>query len=288
MLLGGVEAGGTKFVLAVGASPTEIAVTHTIPTRTPSETLREASEWFAAQGSLSALGIGSFGPVELERASPNWGHILNTPKAGWSHCDLAGYFARELNVPIGFDTDVNAAALAEHLYGAGGGSRAMSYVTVGTGIGGGTVIDGRIVHGAGHPELGHLYPRRGTADHAFDGHCPFHGDCLEGLASGPAILARWGKTLSQLPDDHEAHGLIAGYLAQMCHTMFAGVAVETIVMGGGVMQARGLLSRIQASVRQLDQGYLPKGERRKVVAPALGTNSGIVGALTLGMHARSK
>ena len=285
MLIGGIEAGGTKFVLAVGASPTAIAATHTIATRTPSETLREAAEWFAAQGTLSALGIGSFGPVELDRSSPDWGHILKTPKAGWSHCDLAGYFERELRVPIAFDTDVNAAALAEYTYGAGKGASSMSYVTVGTGIGGGTVIDGRIVHGAGHPELGHIYPRRDPADRAFEGNCPFHGDCLEGLASGPAILTRWGKTLSELPDDHEAHEMVAGYLAQLCHTLFAGVAVETVVMGGGVMQTRGLIRRIETAMRQLDQGYLPDGDRRKIVIPGLGSMSGITGALTLGMHA---
>ena len=287
-LLGGIEAGGTKFVLAVGTAPTEIAATHTIPTRGPDETLAEAHAWFAEQGVLSALGIASFGPVELDRASEKWGHILETPKAGWSDCDLAGYFSRRFAVPVGFETDVNGAALGEYHLGAGRGSASLTYVTVGTGIGGGTVIDGRLVHGAGHPELGHVFPRRDATDRSFAGTCPFHGDCLEGLASGPAILARWGSTLSDLPPDHEAHEQVAEYLAQMCHTVFAALATQTIVLGGGVMKTPDLLERIVGRTGELGAGYLPRHGERRIALPSLGDRAGIMGAMLIGeaaMHA---
>ena len=280
-LLGGIEAGGTKFVLTVGESPTRVLATHTIETRQPAETLGQARDWFQRQGALRAMGIASFGPVELDPASPRWGHILKTPKPGWSNCDLAGFFADAFGIPIGFDTDVNGAALGEYRHGAGEGVASLTYVTLGTGIGGGTVIDGRVVHGAGHPELGHIYPRRSTGDHDFDGVCPFHGDCLEGLASGPAILARWGAKLSELDGGHEAHERVADYLAQMCHSVFGAIASEVVVLGGGVMKTPGLLEKVGARARDLDAGYFPNGERWRIVAPALGDKAGLTGALLL-------
>ena len=231
-MLGAIEAGGTKFVLAAGPSPDRITARHTIPTRDPATTLAEAAEWLAGQGGITALGIGSFGPVELDRTAPRWGFITTTPKPGWANCDVAGYFAGALGVPVGFDTDVNAAALAEHAAsGSTGGS--LAYLTVGTGIGGGLVLDGRPVHGIAHPEVGHIYPRRHPDDRDFPGTCPSHGDCLEGLASGPAIMARWGTSLSHLPADHPGHAIIADYIAQACHVLFASVAVEEVVVGGG-------------------------------------------------------
>lgn len=284
-LLGGIEAGGTKFVLAVGESPTRILATHTIPTRDPADTLAEARDWFAAQGQLTALGIASFGPVELDRAAPRWGRILETPKPGWSDCDLAGFFGRELAVPVGFETDVNGAALGEFHHGAGQGAASLTYVTVGTGIGGGTVIDGRLVHGAGHPELGHIYPRRGPEDRDFAGVCRFHGDCLEGLASGPAVLARWGATLSDLPPDHAAHTLVADYIAQMCHSVFAALATQVIVLGGGVMNTPGLLARVTARADELGAGYFPNQADRRIVCPMLGDRAGMTGALLLAEQA---
>lgn len=279
-LLGAIEAGGTKFVLAVGEDAAGPLVTHSIPTTTPEETLATAADWFAAQGRIAALGIASFGPVDLDAASPNWGHITATPKAGWSNCDVAGYFARRFGAPIGFETDVNAAALAEFAQAAPGTS-SLAYVTVGTGIGGGLVIDGKAVHGSAHPEMGHLFPRREAGDQGFAGTCPFHGDCLEGLASGPAIKARWGASLSELPADHEAHELVAGYLAQLCQTLFAVSAVETIVLGGGVMQTPGLLDRITSRAVEMDAGYLPGTSRQVIRGPALGTESGMRGAMML-------
>ncbi|MBA3863655.1 MAG: fructokinase [Erythrobacter sp.] len=279
-MLGGIEAGGTKFVLAVGPSPDAISARHTIPTGDPATTLAEAAAWFKTQGVITALGIGSFGPVELDRASPRWGFITNTPKPGWADCDIAGFFAGRLGVPVGFDTDVNAAALAEYA-AAGGQGGGLAYLTIGTGIGGGVVLDGLPVHGIAHPEMGHIYPRRHADDRDFAGICPHHGDCLEGLASGPAIAARWGKSLSQLPADHPGHAIIADYIAQACHTLFASVAVGEVVIGGGVANTPGLIERVAERARELDTGYLPGGSRHRIIRPRRGADAGIIGALML-------
>ena len=279
-MLGGIEAGGTKFVLAVGPSPDSIVARHTIPTRDPASTLTKAAEWFASQGGIAALGIGSFGPVELDRASEQWGFITNTPKPGWAYCDVAGFFTARLGVPVGFDTDVNAAALAEYAASRaiGGG---LAYLTIGTGIGGGLVLDGRPVHGVAHPEMGHVYPRRHREDLGFAGICPAHGDCLEGLASGPAIHARWGCSLSELSADHPGHVIIADYIAQACHMLFASVAVAEVVIGGGVANTPGLVEKVAARARALDNGYLPGGALYRIRPPRLGGDAGITGALML-------
>lgn len=284
-LLAGIEAGGTKFVLAVGSAPSAIAASHTIATRAPGETLAEAAAWFATQGAIRALGIASFGPVELDRASPRWGRILATPKPGWLGCDLAGTFAGRLGVPVALDTDVNGAALAEFALGAGVGAASLAYITVGTGIGGGIVERGVPAHGAAHPEMGHTLPRRHPDDRAFAGVCPYHGDCLEGLASGPAILARWGAQLSDLPPAHPAHGIVAHYLAQLCHAAVAFTAAEVVVLGGGVMHTPGLLDAVRREAARLDAGYFPGGERHRIVAPMLGSRSGVTGALLLAERA---
>ncbi|WP_240704936.1 ROK family protein [Croceicoccus sediminis] len=280
-LLGGIEAGGTKFVLAVGHSPDEIVARHEIPTRSPDETLAEAAEWFRRHLPLKALGIATFGPAIVDRADAAWGHIGTTPKPGWSGCDLAGYFADEFGVPVGFDTDVNGAALAESRLGAGRGVSSLAYVTVGTGIGGGLVINGKAVHGSAHPEMGHILPRRHPSDTGFEGICPAHGDCLEGLASGPAIMARWGKTLSDFPADDEAFEVIAHYLAQLCHAIFAMTAAEIIVLGGGVTKSRGLLAKVREISAALDKGYLPGSGKHRIACPGLAEDSGICGALML-------
>lgn len=286
-MLGAIEAGGTKFVLAAGPSPDRITARHTIPTRDPATTLAEAAEWLAGQGGITALGIGSFGPVELDRTAPRWGFITTTPKPGWANCDVAGYFAGALGVPVGFDTDVNAAALAEHAAsGSTGGS--LAYLTVGTGIGGGLVLDGRPVHGIAHPEVGHIYPRRHPDDRDFPGTCPSHGDCLEGLASGPAIMARWGTSLSHLPADHPGHAIIADYIAQACHVLFASVAVEEVVVGGGVANTPGLVERVAQRARELDAGYLPGTARHRIIRPRLGSDAGITGAMMLAKAAAAE
>lgn len=278
-MLGAIEAGGTKFVLAIGPAPDQIAARHSLPTTTPVETLRAAAQWFAGHGGVSALGIGTFGPAELDRGAPAWGHITNTPKAGWQNCDIAGFFARELGTSVAFDTDVNAAALAEAAVRPD--CRSLAYITIGTGIGAGLIIAGNPVHGAGHPEVGHIYPRRHPADHDFPGICPHHADCLEGLASGPAIHARWGASLSQLPADHIAHQVIADYIAQACHSLFAIAAVEVIVLGGGVAKTPELIEGVARRAAQIGAGYLPGTARQRIEAPLHGENAGITGALML-------
>lgn len=279
-MLGGIEAGGTKFVLAVGHSPQEISARRTIPTRDPATTLAEAAAWFAEQGQITALGIGSFGPVDLDPASVTWGRITNTPKPGWADCDIAGFFMDQAGVPVGIDTDVNAAALAEYV-AASGTVGSLAYLTIGTGIGGGLVLNGKPVHGIAHPEMGHIYPRRIPEDRDFPGICPHHGDCLEGLASGPSIFARWGMPLSKLPEGHPAHAIIADYIAQACHMLFASVAVDEIVLGGGVANSPGLIERVAERAREMDAGYLPGGTRHRIISPRLGDNAGITGALML-------
>ncbi|MFL0672625.1 MAG: ROK family protein [Erythrobacter sp.] len=282
-MLGAIEAGGTKFVLAAGPAPDQITARHTLPTTTPAATLAAAAAWFADQGAISALGIGTFGPAQLDRGAPDWGHITKTPKAGWQDCDIAGFFAQALGVPVGFDTDVNAAAIAE--FAARQAAPSLAYVTIGTGIGGGLVIGGEPVHGAGHPEMGHILPRRHPADRDFPGICPHHGDCLEGLASGPAISARWGASLSELPGDHIAHDVIADYIAQLCHSLFAIAAVEVIVLGGGVSKAPRLIARVAARTRAIGADYLPGSAHSRIEAPHHGDNAGIIGAMMIASRA---
>lgn len=280
-LLGAIEAGGTKFVLGVGAGPDAIIEQVQLPTRDPETTLAETVAFFRKHRGLAAIGIGSFGPLERNRGAAKWGHILATPKPGWSDCDLAGSIVRAFDVPVGFDTDVNAAALAEARLGAARDARVSVYVTIGTGIGGGVIADGQIVGGAGHPELGHMRPRRASGDSDFPGHCPFHGDCLEGLASGPAIIARWGQSLSHLASDHAAHGIIAGYLAEMCNSLRATLAPDAIVLGGGVMGTPGLFERIVAEAGTRDGGYFALSAEQVIRRPALSPVSGLAGAFLL-------
>ena len=289
-LLGCIEAGGTKFVLGVARGPDSVLRTGRIPTTTPDETIAAAIAFFAhaaeAEGPFDAIGIASFGPVELDRTAPGWGHITQTPKAHWSGADIAGPFARAFACPIGFDTDVNGAILAEFLWGAAKGCDVATYVTIGTGIGGGLLIDGRPVHGARHPEMGHFLPRRHPDDTEFAGCCPFHGDCLEGLASGPAIMARWGASLSDLPADHPGHAIIAGYLAQLVIAQRALLSPRRIILGGGVMGTPGLIDRVRAQAEQLGGGYFEGADiDRLVVAPGLGDQAGLLGALALAQGA---
>ena len=284
-VFGGIEAGGTKFVLAVASSPTDIVARHEIPTRSPAKTLAEAEAWFRKHPPLHAIGIASFGPAIIDPAEQNWGRIGATPKPGWSDCDVAGFFQNAFGVPVGFDTDVNGAALAEARYGAGRNIGSLVYVTVGTGIGGGLVINGKPVYGAAHPEMGHIFPRRHASDTSFKGTCPAHGDCLEGLACGPAIIERWGQSLSELPEDHEALDVIASYISQLCHSIFAITSAELIVLGGGVMNARGLLDRVRKKAQRLDASYFPGTDRHAIARPGLEENSGLIGALLLAKRA---
>jgi fructokinase len=280
-LFGLVEAGGTKFVLGVATSKYDMHATTRIPTTTPQETIGAMVDWFAGQGPIAAIGIASFGPLELDPASPNWGQIAATPKAGWSGADLAGPLSRRFGCPISIDTDVNAAALAEYRWGAGQGHRAVLYFTVGTGIGGGAVINGQTLRGLSHPEMGHIRVARHADDIDFAGICPFHCDCLEGLASGPAIIARYGKSLSELGPDHLAHTIIAHYLAQTAVTMQAIFEPGRLIFGGGVMATPRLIDRVRAEAMRLAGGYFNGDPREVICLPGLGDQSGLLGALSL-------
>ncbi len=285
-VFGGIEAGGTKVVCAVGTGPDDIRGEVRFPTTTPQETIGRAAEFFEAHPGLAAIGIGSFGPLDLHAGSPTWGYITATPKRGWSNTDLAGPLKARLRVPVALDTDVNAAVLAEARWGAATGLGTLVYLTVGTGIGGGAMVDGRLVHGLMHPEMGHIFVPHDTTSDPFAGVCPFHGDCFEGLASGPAIEARWGSPPETLPPDHPAWQMEADYLAYGLVNILFVLAPERIILGGGVMGQAGLLPRIRVRVQELLQGYLPLPAIKDdidevIVAPALGDRSGVLGGLVL-------
>jgi fructokinase len=288
-LYGLVEAGGTKIVVGIGSRHDDILETVRIPTTTPAETLRAVTSWLQAAsdkyGRLAAVGIASFGPLDIDPASPRWGHITQTTKPGWNNTDVAGPIGSALGCPVGFDTDVNGAALAESLWGAGVGQRISLYLTVGTGIGGGAVVDGTVLRGLSHPEMGHIRLPRHSDDHDFEGSCPFHGDCLEGLASGPAIKKRWGASLSELGPDHPGHTIIAWYLAQAVCTFQAIFEPGRIILGGGVLATAGLLDNVRAAAELLGKGYFVGRSSEIVVLPGLGDRAGLLGALALAQAA---
>lgn len=290
-LIGAIEAGGTKFVLATGTGPDDLRDLERIPTTSPEETLGRCEAYFhAAQqrhGKLAALGIGTFGPAGVNKARPDWGFITTTPKPGWRDSDMAGRLGRAMEVPVAFDTDVNTAGFGEWLWGAGQGCDVVLYLTIGTGIGGGVIINGSPLHGLLHPEMGHVRIPKPPALRDFAGHCPWHGDCLEGLASGPAIAARWGIPATELPPDHEAWNAEAECLAAACAGFACTLSPERIILGGGVMEVPGLLEKVQACTVALLGGYLqhPLMTDRIsecIVAPALGNRAGILGALAIG------
>ena len=285
-IFGGIETGGSKWECAIGTGPDDLAATVTIPTTSPEETIGRAVAFFQREGPVNVVGIGSFGPVDQNLSSPTWGYITTTPKPGWAHTDVGQELSRRLAVPVAFDTDVNAAALGEHRWGAAQGLEAMCYITVGTGIGGGVVVGGRPLHGLLHPEFGHLrIPHDRDAD-PFDGVCPFHGDCWEGLAAGPAITARWGKPAEELDDVEAVWQLEAGYLALGLASVISILSPERIVIGGGVMNAPALLSLVRDEVAALVNGYLPVPALGPeiadyIVPPALGRRAGVLGAIAL-------
>jgi fructokinase len=289
-LFGAIEAGGTKFECAVARSVEDVIASQRFETTTPAETFAQVLEFFASiesrHGPIRAFGIGSFGPIDLDRQSPSYGHILATPKPGWSHYDIRARLRERSDTPIYLDTDVNAAALAEWRHGAGAGLHSLVYVTVGTGIGGGAVLAGRPLSGLWHPEMGHIRVQRHTQDQTFPGVCPFHRDCLEGLANGPAILARWGVPMSSLLQDRVACSVIGGYLGQLAATMTLLLAPERIVFGGGVMTGGDLLPYIRQCAKEQLGGYLEhrllQGSLEEfITAPGLGDRSGIAGAILL-------
>ncbi len=284
-LFGGIEAGGTKFVLGVGHGPDGILARTVIPTTTPDETLAHCMAWFDGQPKIAALGIASFGPLILDPSRPDYGHIGATPKPGWSGTALLRRFCDALGVPAAIDTDVNGAALAEHRWGAARDCSVAAYVTIGTGLGGGITVDGRAIQGNSHPEIGHFLLARHPVDRDFAGVCPFHGDCAEGLISGPAIIARWGASLSDLAQGHPGRAIVADYVGQLCVTLQAMVAPQRIILGGGVSKAPGLIDAAIGAANAQAAGYFPVDFADIVTAPGLGENSGLLGAFLLASRA---
>ena len=290
-MLGAIEAGGTKFICGTGTGPQDL-VTVEIPTTSPEATIEAAIAFFRGQRGREprAVGIGSFGPVDLHSASPTYGYITSTPKLAWANFDLAGAVRRALRLPVGFDTDVNAAALGEARWGAAQGLSDFLYLTVGTGIGGGAIVHGRVVHGLLHPEMGHVRIPHDIAQDPYPGCCPYHGDCLEGLASGPAMQARWGTPARELPPDHPGWALEAHYLALGLATWVCTLSPQRIILGGGVMQQPHLFDLIREELRRLLNGYIQADEVTRgldqfVIAPRLGPRAGVLGALVLAEEA---
>jgi fructokinase len=280
-IYGGIESGGSKWECAIATGPDDVRAATTIPTTTPEETIGRAVEFFRRAGPIDAIGIGSFGPVDTRADSVTWGYITTTPKRGWANTDVGQEIRRRLDVPVAFDTDVNAAALGEHRWGAGRGLGTFWYVTVGSGIGGGAIVDGHVLHGLFHPEFGHLrIPHDLDAD-PFGGVCPYHGDCLEGLASGPALEARWGMPPTEI-EDGDAWELEARYLALGLVAVISVLSPERIIVGGGVTRHPGLLASVRREVTALMNGYLGfEAEEDYVTPPAFGARAGVLGAIAL-------
>jgi len=290
MSLGGIEAGGTHWNCVLSPDGEEIDRVESFPTTTAAETIARAIEFFAGVPDLEALGVGSFGPVEVRRDSPRWGTITTTPKPGWRDTDVVGPLAEALAVPITLDTDVNVAAIGEWRRGAARGLGTFAYVTVGTGIGGGVFAEGRPLHGLLHPEVGHIRVPHDRERDPFEGSCPFHGDCLEGLASGTALRRRWGRPAEELADP-AAWDLEAEYLALGLSNLVLVLAAERIVLGGGVGRAPGLIPRVRTRLREILAGYIDRPQLTTdldayLVPPALGHRSGLVGAIELASRAR--
>ncbi len=288
-LFGGIEGGGTKFVCAIGTGPEDIRAEARFDTETPDVTLARVQEFFAAKqhlGPLDSVGIASFGPIDPNPASPYFGYVTTTPKPGWAQTDFAGHVHRMLGVPVGFDTDVNVAALGELRWGAAQGLDTFIYLTVGTGIGGGGMVNGKLIHGMMHPEMGHIRVPHDRAEDPYGGYCTYHGDCLEGLCCGPAIEERWGAPARDLAAEHPAWALEARYLACGLVNLLLPVAPQRIIMGGGVMHQSQLFPMIRSNVQRLLNGYLQveqvqSGIDQFIVPPGLGDRAGVLGAIAL-------
>ena len=289
-LYGGIEGGGTKFVCAIGTGPDDIRAEARFPTTTPTETLPKVIDFFKEQirayGNLAGLGIASFGPVDLKPQSPTYGYITSTPKPGWAFFNFMGTMKQVMDIPMGFETDVNMAALGEWTWGAGKGLDTFVYLTIGTGIGGGIIAGGKLIHGLVHPEIGHiLLPHDRQAD-PFEGSCPYHKDCFEGLANGPAIEKRWGQRGETLPLDHPAWELEAHYLALAVESLVVTLSPERVALGGGVMEQPRLFPMVREKVQRMLNGYVKSDQILEhmdtyIVPPGLGRRSGVMGALAL-------
>uniref|UniRef100_UPI002ED8CC71 ROK family protein n=1 Tax=Clostridium guangxiense TaxID=1662055 RepID=UPI002ED8CC71 len=280
MMYGAIEAGGTKFVCAVSDEKLNILERVSIKTTVPAETMNLVFEFFD-KFKVEAVGIGSFGPIDVNKKSKTYGYITNTPKKGWANYDFVGAMKKRYNVPIGWTTDVNAAALGELKKGAAVGLDSCIYLTVGTGIGGGAVVNGKLLEGYGHPEMGHVLVRKHEAD-KYAGNCPFHETCLEGVAAGPAIEARWGKKAYDLTDKDEVWEIEAYYLAQALMTYTLILSPERIILGGGVMKQLQLFPLVRKELEKLMANYVSMPNLDEyIVPPALGDNAGITGCLLL-------
>ena len=294
MLIGGIEAGGTKFVCSVGSGPHDLREEIRFPTTTPEETLARSIAYFqereAQEGPLDAIGVAAFGPLDPDPASPTYGYITTTPKPGWGNADFVGALQAHFDVPIGFDTDVNGAALSEGKWGAAMGLHTFIYLTIGTGIGGGAMVNGRLLHGLVHPEMGHIRLDHDWTRDPFPGGCPYHGDCLEGMAAGPNIEKRWGKKGQQLGANHEAWDLEADYLAQALQTLITAFSPQRVIMGGGVMDVPGLIEMVREKTVAYLNGYVQHPAITEhidsyIVPPGLGNKAGVLGAIALGIQA---
>jgi fructokinase len=285
-----IEAGGTKFNVGIGGPDGVLHRQAQFATRAPHETIRDLIEWLDAEvakdGPISAIGIATFGPIDTDPGSVSWGRLGPTPKLSWQGTDLITPF-RSYGVPVALDTDVNSAALAEWRWGAGQECARLCYLTIGTGIGGGAVLDGKMLSGRSHPEMGHMFIRRSPEDE-FKGACATHGDCLEGLASGTAIHARWGTSLSKLGATHPGHEIIASYLGQACVNVVATLAPEKIVVGGGVIGTEGLLTRVRGQFNALARDYFSDFAAADIVLAKLYPLSGLIGGLAIADLARQQ
>jgi fructokinase len=289
-LYGGIEGGGTKFVCAVGTDKNNILAETRIKTTTPQETMAQTVDFFKQQedrlGKLASIGFACFGPLDPNSASPTYGHILPTAKPGWTNADVVGSLRSTFDIPIAFDTDVNGAALGEWRWGNGKGLNTFIYLTVGTGVGGGAYVEGKLLHGLIHPEMGHIPLPHDRAKDPFEGACPFHEDCFEGLASGVAIEKRWGKKGNELPPEHPAWELEVEYISRALTAYVYTISPQRIIIGGGVGQLPHLLPRIQHRTRELINGYIRsqailENIEQYIVNPGLGNLSGVLGAFAL-------
>ena len=290
MRIGTIEAGGTKFVCGVGDESGNIHHHVSFPTRTPIETMQDVLKFFDNKN-LDALGVGCFGPIEVNPAHPDFGLLTTTPKLSWRNFNILKSLQAHFECPIYLDTDVNAAALSEALWGAAKGLDSCVYITVGTGIGGGMLVEGKLVHGLLHPEIGHMFVRR-HADDPFEGTCPHHKDCLEGLAAGPAIASRWGKEGKDLQNEELVWRIEAYYLAQAVSNLILSLSPKKVILGGGVMSQARLFTYIRENVTDLLHGYIDKPETAQgidhyIVSPGLGNLAGLKGGLALAAVAAS-
>lgn len=294
LLYGGIEGGGTKFVCAIGNQQGQVLTETRFPTTTPDETLSRAVAFFKEQqetfGQVAALGFACFGPLDPDPTSPTYGHILPTPKPHWTHADVVGPLITEFGLPIGFDTDVNGAALGEWRWGAAKGLHTFIYLTIGTGVGGGAMVEGKLLHGLLHPEMGHIALPHDFNKDPFEGNCPFHKDCFEGLCSGPALEKRWGQRAETLTPEHPAWELEAHYIALAMQTYICTLSPQRIIIGGGVPQQPQLLPLVRQKTLALLNGYVQSPAILEhmdnyIVSPGLGPYAGVVGAIALAQQA---